>query len=92
MMGELSFFLGFQIKQCQSKYYNDNLKKFEMESCKAATTPVSTNCYLSVDEVGTVVDQTKYRGLIGSLLYLTASRHDILFVVCLCARFQSFPK
>jgi len=99
LMGELSFFLGLQIKQskegiflCQSKYCNNILEKFEMESCKAATTPMSTNCYLSADEVGTIVDQTKYRGLIGSLLYVTASRLDIMFVVCLCARFQSSLK
>jgi len=53
---------------------------------------MSKNCYLSADEVGPEVDQTKYRELIGSLLYLTASRPDIMFVVCLCARFQSCPK
>jgi len=77
MMGELSFFLALQIKQsregiflCQSKYCNDILKKFEMESCKAATTPIYTNCYLSADETGTTVDQMKYKGLIGFLLYL----------------------
>ena len=99
MMGELSFFLGLQIKQtkegiflCQYKYCNDIFKKFEMESCKATTTPMSTNRYLSDDEVGTAVDQTKYWGLIGSLLYLTSSIPDIMFVVCLCARFQSCPK
>ena len=91
MMGELSFFLGLQIKQskegiyvCQSKYCNDILKKFEMESCKAATTHMSTNCYLSADEARLEVDQTKYMGLIASLLYLTANRPDIMFVVCLC--------
>ncbi|XP_068477249.1 uncharacterized mitochondrial protein AtMg00810-like [Phaseolus vulgaris] len=67
-------------------------KKFEMENCKAATTPMSTNCYISVDEVGTTVDQTTYRGLIGTLLYLTASRSDIMFSVCLCVRFQSSPR
>jgi len=60
-----------------------------MEQCKEATTPMSTSCYMDVDAVGIVVDQTKYRGLIGSLLYLTASRPNIMFVVCLCARFQS---
>ena len=99
MMGELSFFLGLQIKQskegiflCQSKYCKDILKKFAMESYKAATTPMSTNCYLSVDEAGTVVDQTKYRGLITFLQYLTASRPDIIFVVCLYTRFQSSSK
>ena len=99
MMGELSFFLGLQIKQskegiflCRSKYCNDILKKFEMKSCKIATTPISTNCFLCVDEAGITVDQTKYKGLMGSLLYLTASRPDIMFDVCLCARFQSSPK
>jgi len=99
MMGELSFFLRLQVKKtkdgiflCQSKYCKEILKKFEMENCKAATTPMSTSSYMSVDETGTVVDQTKYRGLIGSLLYLTASRPDIMFVVCLCARFQSNPR
>jgi len=99
MMGELSFFLGLQVKQtkdgivlCQSKYCKDILKKFKMEKCKATTTPMSTSCYMSVDEAETTVDQTKYRGLIGNLLYLTASRLDIMFVVYLCARFQSSPR
>jgi len=99
MMGEFSFFLGLQVKQskegifvCQSKYCKDILKKFKMEACKAATTPMSTNSYLGADEVGLEVNQTMYMGLIGSLLYLTASRSDIMFFVCLCARFQSCPK
>ena len=99
MMGELSFFLGLQVKQtkdgiflCQSKYYKEILKKFEMESCKEASTPMPSSCYMDVDSVGKSVDQTKYRGLIGSLLYLTASRPDIMFAVCLCARYQAYPK
>ena len=99
MMGELSFFLSLQVKQskegifvCQSKYCKNILKKFEMEACKAATTPMSTNCYLAADDAGPEVNQTMYRGLIGSLLYLTTRRLDIMFVVCLCARFQSCPK
>ncbi|XP_068486632.1 secreted RxLR effector protein 161-like [Phaseolus vulgaris] len=90
MMGELSFFLGLQVKQ--SKYCKDILKKFEMKACKSTTTHMSTNCYLGADEVGPAVDQTKYWGLIGSLLYLTTSRPNIMFVVCLCARFQCCPK
>ena len=80
MMGELSFFLGLQVKQtkdgiflCQSKYCREILKKFEMESCKEASTPMSLSCYMDADTAGKEVDQTKYRGLIGSLLYLTAS-------------------
>jgi len=99
MMGELNYFLGLQIKQLnhgtflsQTKDCKELLKKFDMENCKEISTPMATNCYLDSNEKGTSVDQTKYRGLIGSLLYLTASRPDIMFSVCLCARFQSNPK
>jgi len=63
-----------------------------MEDFKEATNPIATNCLMDADEAGQQVDSTKYRGLIGSLLYLTASRLDIQFGVCLCARFQSNPK
>jgi len=99
MMGELSFFLGLQVKQSKdgiflshSKYFKEILKKFEMEKCKKATTPLSTSCYMDADATGTTVVQAKYRGLIGSLLYLTANRPDIMFTVCLYARFQPNPK
>jgi len=71
---------------------NKIFKKFEMESCKEANTPMPSSCYMDADVAGKEVDQTKYRGLIGSLLYLTASRPDIMFAVCLCARFQANPK
>jgi len=63
-----------------------------MENCKEASTPIANGCYLDVDETGVDVDQTKFRQLIGSLLYLTASRLEIMFSVCLCARFQAKPK
>jgi len=63
-----------------------------MEDCKDVVTLITTNCLMDADEVGQQVDSTKYRGLIGSLLYLTTSRLDIKFGVCLCARFQSNPK
>jgi len=53
------------------------MKKFEMEKYKEALTPISTSCYLNADENGTAVDQTKFKGLIGSLIYLTASKSDI---------------
>ena len=96
MMGELSFFLGLQVKQtkdgiflCQSKYCKEILKKFEMASCKEANTPMPSSCYMDADAAGKGVDQTKYRGLIGSLLYLTASRPNIMFAVCLCGRYQA---
>jgi len=63
-----------------------------MEDCKEVTTPIATNYPMDADEAGQQVDSTKYRGLIGSLLYLTTSRPDIQFSVCLCSRFQANPK
>jgi len=63
-----------------------------MEDCKEAATPIATNCLMDADEAGQPVDSTKYRRLIGSLLYLTTSRPNIQFGVCLCARFQANPK
>jgi hypothetical protein len=99
MIGELSFFLGLQIKQlkagtfvCQSKYVKDILKKFGIEEAKPIKTPMATNGHLDLDEGGKPVDLKLYRSIIGSLLYLTASRPDIIFSVCMCARFQAAPK
>ncbi|GJV62446.1 retrovirus-related pol polyprotein from transposon TNT 1-94 [Tanacetum coccineum] len=99
MMGELNFFLGLQIKQLedgiffnQSKYIKEMLKKFGLEDSKPMKTPISTETKLTKDVEGESVDNTKYRGMIGSLLYLTSSRPDIMFSVCLCARFQEDPK
>ena len=81
MMGELNFFLGLQIKQLkegtfinQAKYIRDLLKKFNLEEVKAKNTPMGSSIKLDMDEKGKSFDQTKYRGMIGSLLYLTASR------------------
>ena len=81
MMSELNYFLGLQIKQLKG-----------MDKCKPINTPLSTSCHLDHDIAGIPVDETKYRGLIGSLLYLTTSRPDIMFAVCMCACFQSAPK
>ncbi|WVZ58409.1 hypothetical protein U9M48_008685 [Paspalum notatum var. saurae] len=99
MIGELTFFLGFQIKQLkegtfiyQEKYTRDLLKRFKMDDCKPIDTPMSTNTKLDIDESGIKVDQTLYRSMIGSLLYLCASRPDIMFSVCLCARFLADPR
>jgi len=63
-----------------------------MENCKEASTPISTGSSLDTEENGKDYDQTRFRGLIGSLLYLTTSRPNIMFNVCLCARFQAQPK
>jgi hypothetical protein len=99
MMGVLTFFLGFQIKQVkegtfisQTKYTHDILKKFGMDKAKPIKTPMGTNGHLDLDLGGTSVDQKVYRSMIGSLLYLCASRPDIMLSVCMCARFQAAPK
>jgi hypothetical protein len=94
MMGVLTFFLGFQIKQVkeetfisQTKYTRDILKKFGMDNAKPIKTPMGTNGNLDLDLGGTSVDQNVYRSMIGSLLYLYASRPDIILSMCMCARF-----
>jgi hypothetical protein len=99
MMGELKYFLGFQIKQLQddtfisqTKYIQDILKKFGMKDGKPIKTPMGTNGYLDLDTGGKSVDQKVYLSMIGSLLYLCASRPDIMLSVCMCARFQDDPK
>jgi len=99
MMGELKFFLGIQVNQFnkgvyvhQTKYTKELMKNFKLEDCKVMNTPMHPTFILSKEDTGTKVDQKLYRGMIGSLLYLTASRPDILFSVYLCARFQSDPR
>ncbi|KAJ9557281.1 hypothetical protein OSB04_011895 [Centaurea solstitialis] len=99
MMGELNFFLGIQVKQNpegifinQSKYIKDMLKKFNMTDCSPIKTPMPTGNLLGPDLAGKPVDQKIYRSMIGSLLYLTATRPDIMFATCFCARFQANPK
>jgi len=74
----------------QSKYAKNIVKKFGLDSHK--TTPATTHLKLSKDENGVAVDQSLYRNMIGSLLYLTTSRPDITFVVGVCARYQAEPK
>ncbi|XP_075096457.1 uncharacterized protein LOC142174542 [Nicotiana tabacum] len=99
MMGELNFFLGLQVKQSQKgtlisqqNYIKELLKRFDMEASKVIDTPIAITTRLDMDEPGFPINQTMYRGIIGSLLYLTASIPDIVFNVDLCARFQSNPK
>ena len=96
MIGELSYFLGLQIKQLmngtfvsQGKYIKDMIKKFGMSDSKAISTPIGTNGNLDSDASGNMVDHKLYRSIIGSLLYVIASRPDIMFSVCMCARFQA---
>jgi hypothetical protein len=84
MMGELTFFLGIQVKQMkqdtfiyQAKYTKDLMKKFNMAELKSVSTPMSTTTPLDLDENGEAVDQREYKSMIGSLMYLTATRLDI---------------
>ncbi|KAD5318271.1 hypothetical protein E3N88_18217 [Mikania micrantha] len=98
-MGELQFFLGLQIKQSpdgifihQSKYTKDLLKKFDLQNCKHCSNPMSSTTQLDADLKGKSVDETLYRCMIGSLMYLTTSRPDIMFATCVCGRFQAAPK
>ncbi|WVZ80644.1 hypothetical protein U9M48_028103 [Paspalum notatum var. saurae] len=102
MMGELKFFLGLQIKQlkegtflCQTKYTQDMLKKFGMEKAKPINTPIASKGHHDLydeSKKGKDVDQKLYSSMIGSLLYLCASRPDIMLSMCMCARFQANPK
>jgi hypothetical protein len=99
MMGELNYFLGFQVKQLkegtfmsQTKYTQDLLKRFGMKDAKPAKAPMGTDGHLDLDKGGKSVDQKAYRSMIDSLLYLCSTRLDIMLSVCMCARFQSDPK
>jgi hypothetical protein len=76
----------------QAKYTKYLMKKFNMAELKYVSTPMSTTTLLGPDEDGEAVDQGEYRSMIGSLLYLTATRSDIQFTVCLCARSQASPR
>nr|GEU58223.1 hypothetical protein [Tanacetum cinerariifolium] len=98
-MGELKFFLGLQVKQkqneifiSQDKHVAKILKKYGFTKVKNASTPIETQKPLLKDEDGEEVYVHMYRLMIGSLMYLTSLRHDIIFVVCACARYQVNPK
>ena len=99
MVGELTIFLGLQVKQkkegifvSQEKYARNIVKKFGLNSKKHASTPMSSSTKLNVDSSRVKVSPTLYRSIIGSLLYLTASRPDIAFSIGVCARYQAAPK
>nr|GFA73658.1 uncharacterized mitochondrial protein AtMg00810-like [Tanacetum cinerariifolium] len=98
MMGKISFFLGLQISQSprgifinQSKYALKSLKKYGFESCDPVDTPMVEKSKLDEDKERKAVDLSHYRGMIDTLLYLTASRPDLQFAICMCARYQARP-
>ncbi|CAM8907644.1 unnamed protein product [Rhodiola kirilowii] len=99
MVGELTFFLGIQVRQLengteisQQKYLSEVVKKYGFGGSKHVNTPSSPNESLTKDDASPRTDATRHRGMIGSLLYLTASRPDIMFSVCQCVRFQADPR
>jgi hypothetical protein len=99
LLGELSFFLGLQICQrnqgffiSQTKYIREMLKRFRMEDCKPVITPMQTSCKLRKDDDSKSTDQRQYRSMIGSLLYVTTSRPDVMQEVGQVARVQATPK
>jgi hypothetical protein len=99
MLGELTFFLGIQVKQTkqgtfvyQAKYTKDLMNKFNMAELKPVSTPMSSAASLRLDEDDEAVDQREYESMIGSLLYLIATWPDIQFAVGLCACFQASPR
>jgi hypothetical protein len=93
MMGELKFFLGFQIKQMKGRSLaKPSTPMICLVNAKPIKTPMPTNGYLDLNEEGKAMDIKVYRSMISSLLYLCASRPDIMLSVCMCARFQANPK
>nr|GEV99089.1 reverse transcriptase domain-containing protein [Tanacetum cinerariifolium] len=98
MMGKLSFFLRLQISKSprgiflnQSKYALESLKKYGIETCDPLDTLMVKKSKLDEDPLGKAVDLTRYRRMIGTLIYLTSSRPDLVFAVCMCARYQAKP-
>nr|GEZ96113.1 hypothetical protein [Tanacetum cinerariifolium] len=95
---EMTFFLGLQVNQSpyvifinQSNYVLEFLKKYGMETRDPVETPTKIKDKLDLDQNGTLVDATKYRSMIGALMYLTLSRSDIVHATCLCAQYQAKP-
>nr|GFC89069.1 uncharacterized mitochondrial protein AtMg00810-like [Tanacetum cinerariifolium] len=98
MMGEMTFFLGLQVNQSptgifinQSKYVHEILMKYGLNTCDIIGTPIHIKDKLDLDQNGTSVDATKYRSMIGALMYLMSSRPDIVHATCVCARYQAHP-
>jgi len=99
LLGELTYFLGLQVQQTkdgiflsQTKYLKQILKKYGMEDYKPVCTPMVTGCSLSSNNESPAVNQPTYRSMIGSLLYLTGTRPDIMYAVGIVGRFQANPK
>jgi hypothetical protein len=98
-LGSMKYFLGLEIDQSengifisQKKYAKDVLKRFRMDNCNPANTPIVTGTQLSKSDKGGDINPTLYKKLIGSLMYLTTTRPDIMYAVSLLSRFMESPK
>ena len=98
-LGLMNFFLGIEVQQSESgifisqfKYASEVLKRFNMSNCKIAPTPIITGLKLSKDDKGSIVDLMLFKRLVGSLMYLTSTRPDIMYGVSLISRFMESPK
>ncbi|XP_050876920.1 uncharacterized mitochondrial protein AtMg00810-like [Lathyrus oleraceus] len=99
IVGKFTYFFGLQMKQMEDnifislrKYAKSILKKFGLEKASHKRNPVATHVKLSIGDNGVNVDQSLYRCMIDSLLYLTTSRPDISFSIDFCTRYQANPK
>ncbi|WOG95118.1 hypothetical protein DCAR_0314420 [Daucus carota subsp. sativus] len=98
-IGQMSYFLGVEVKQskdgifmCQKKYAEQILKKFRMEECKSVSTPAEASIKLRIDSTRESVNPTLFKSLVGSLRYLTFTRPDIMYAVGLVSRYMEKPK
>ncbi|XP_048228654.1 uncharacterized mitochondrial protein AtMg00810-like [Ricinus communis] len=97
-LGLMHYFLGLEVIQsyagifmCQRRYVQDILTKFQMQDCNPVYTPAETSLKLVKDPDGVKIDSTLYKQIVGSLMYLTSTRPDIMFVVSLISRFMKNP-
>lgn len=97
-LGKMHFFLGIEVLQrldgvyiCQKKYALEVLKRFGMLENNSVNNPIVPGCKINKDVDGMTVDEMYYKQLVGNLMYLTATRSDMMFVTCLISRYMSKP-
>lgn len=97
-LGRMRYFLGIEVLQrkdgifiSQRKYAQEVLERFNMDQCNSVHNPVVPGFKLTKDKEGVEVDSTLYKQMVGSLMYLTATRPDLMFIVCLISRYMERP-